>query len=91
MSNEENVLKITKMAKNIYKGLLNEVKPIIAQELAEKLNLNIRSVRYGLRILIDQKKVFKYSNFKDMRKTLYCVLDNFSSVSNNENALELFL
>ena len=79
------------MAKIIYECLLKEVTPITAQELAEKLNLNMRSIRYGLRILIDKKLVFKYSNIKDMRKTLYCVLDDFSIISKFEIDLKLIL
>jgi predicted transcriptional regulator len=91
MINLESEFKLTKMAKKIFEGLLKESNPVSAQELAEKLNLPILSVRYGIKLLIDQNLVFKYTEIVDMRKTLYSVSNNSYSDSNTDIDLELFL
>jgi DNA-binding transcriptional regulator GbsR (MarR family) len=90
MIGQEIDFKHSKMAENVFDGLTNQPNPVTAQEVAESLNLPIESVRYGIRLLIDQNLVFRYSNIADMRKTLYSVSDGSCSDSSAEIDFDLF-
>lgn len=64
--------KLTKMARKIYEdGFLNESKPLTAEQMSEKLELPIRSIRYGINLLVKAGLIKKYQNLQDMRTTLY--------------------
>lgn len=64
--------KLTKMAKRIYEeGFLKENNPISAEKMSENLELPIRSIRYGINLLVKAGLIRKYQNLLDMRTTLY--------------------
>ena len=75
--------KLTKMAKKVLKGFNEINQPISADALSKKLNLPIRSVRYGINLLIKQGLVRKYQNLQDMRTTLYAIPKNTGDDSQN--------
>ncbi|OLS25327.1 MAG: hypothetical protein HeimC3_15410 [Candidatus Heimdallarchaeota archaeon LC_3] len=65
-------LKLTKMASRIFEeGFSNEVHPVSAEKMAETLDLPIRSIRYGINLLVKAGLIRKYQNLQDMRTTLY--------------------
>ena len=64
--------KLTKMARKIYEdGFLNENRPVSAETMADRLDLPIRSIRYGINLLVKANLIRKYQNLQDMRTTLY--------------------
>jgi predicted transcriptional regulator len=64
--------KLTKMARRIFEeGFSNENHPISAEKMAETLDLPIRSIRYGINLLVKSGLIRKYQNLQDMRTTLY--------------------
>ncbi|MHA1983430.1 MAG: hypothetical protein ACW967_03670 [Candidatus Hodarchaeales archaeon] len=64
--------KLTKMARRIYEeGFLKIDNPISAEKMSEILDLPIRSIRYGINLLVKAGLIRKYQNLQDMRTTLY--------------------
>ena len=62
------------MARKIYEdGFLHINEPISADLLSDQLRLPIRSIRYGINLLVQAGLVKKFQNLRDMRTTLYAV------------------
>ncbi|MFW9929520.1 MAG: winged helix-turn-helix domain-containing protein [Candidatus Thorarchaeota archaeon] len=80
-----NMPKMTKMARRIYDGFLKEDIPLSAESLSEKLGLPIRSIRYGINLLVKAGLVRKYQNLQDMRTTLYGI----PKIENRRDAISI--
>ncbi|MHA1992103.1 MAG: hypothetical protein ACW981_14205 [Candidatus Hodarchaeales archaeon] len=63
--------KLTKVAKMVLKGLEGEEKPIKPEELVQKLGINLRSVRYGLKLLLDANLIVRQPDLIDLRSFYY--------------------
>jgi len=65
--------KLTKIALKVLRGLENENHALKPEELVEKLNLNLRSVRYGLKLLLDADIIVKQPDLGDLRSNYYII------------------
>ncbi len=63
--------KTSKIAYIVLEHLIKNEKPKKPEELVQELGLNLRSIRYGLKILIEAKLVNKYPDFGDLRSFYY--------------------
>jgi predicted transcriptional regulator len=45
-----------------------------AEEIVNELNLSVRTVRYGLKLLIEAKKITKIPDFGDLRSFYYVTI-----------------
>ena len=63
--------KTSKIAYMVLEYLMNHSKPKKPEELVRELGLNLRSIRYGLKILIEANLVDKYPDFGDLRSFYY--------------------
>ena len=63
--------KLTKVAKMVLKGLETENKPVKPEELVQKLGINLRSVRYGLKLLLDANLIVRSPDLIDLRSFYY--------------------
>lgn len=64
--------KLPRSAKEVYSIIINEG-PLSSKEIVKKVSCSTRSVRYALKLLLDQEYVKKHPCLKDMRQTLYSV------------------
>lgn len=64
-------LKLTRVAKMVLNGLEKENKPIKPEELVQKLGINLRSVRYGLKLLLDADLIIRSPDLIDLRSFYY--------------------
>ena len=62
---------LTLVAKIVLKGLKNENRPVKPDELGKKLGLKLRSVRYGLKLLLNEKIVIRQPDLIDLRSYYY--------------------
>lgn len=65
--------KLTKIAQKVFEGLEQEEKPVKPEELVTKLGMNLRSVRYGLKILLDANLIDRYPDLVDLRSFYYLI------------------
>lgn len=63
--------KLTKIARRVLTGLQGENKPMKPEELTDKLGMNLRSVRYGLKLLLEAELVDRYPDLIDLRSFYY--------------------
>ncbi|OLS21833.1 MAG: hypothetical protein HeimC3_33550 [Candidatus Heimdallarchaeota archaeon LC_3] len=63
--------KTSKIAYTVLEHLIKKSKPKKPEELVQELGLNLRSIRYGLKILIEANLVEKYPDFGDLRSFYY--------------------
>ena len=75
--------KLTKIAQKVLEGLGQEQKPVKPEELVTKLGMNLRSVRYGLKILLDANLIDRYPDLVDLRSFYYLV--HHESASNQKS------
>jgi DNA-binding MarR family transcriptional regulator len=64
--------KLPRSAKEVYSIIINEG-PLSSKEIVKKVSCSTRSVRYALKLLLDQEYVRKYPCLNDMRQTLYSI------------------
>jgi DNA-binding transcriptional regulator GbsR (MarR family) len=51
-----------------------ENKPVKTEEIVNELGMSVRSVRYGLKLLIKAKKITKIPDFGDLRSFYYVTI-----------------
>jgi transcription initiation factor IIE alpha subunit len=62
---------LTLVAKIVLKGLENEDKPVKPEDLVKKLGIKLRSVRYGLKLLLNEKIIIRQPDLIDLRSYYY--------------------
>lgn len=62
---------ITKLSQKVLTGLKKENKPMKPEELMVILGINLRSVRYSLKLLLEADLVDKYPDLNDLRSFYY--------------------
>lgn len=73
--------KLTKIARRVLTGLQGENKPMKPEELTNKLGMNLRSVRYGLKLLLEAELVDRYPDLIDLRSYYYAPHKNTGQIS----------
>ena len=63
----------SRVASLILEYLEMSSKPLKMGELMKKTGLSLRSIRYGLRILLNSNKVTKLADLQDLRSSYYQV------------------
>lgn len=63
--------KLTQVAEMVLKGLENEDKPVKPDDLVKKLGLKLRSVRYGLKLLLNENIIIRQPDLIDLRSYYY--------------------
>lgn len=63
--------KSSKIAFAVLETLEKSIEPMKPEELVSELGLNLRSVRYGLKVLIEENLVDKYPDLGDLRSFYY--------------------
>lgn len=68
--------KLTKLSKKVLNRLIktNYMKP---HELVHELDMNLRSIRYALKLLEDQQLIERRPDFEDLRTYYYYVRPEF--------------
>ena len=61
----------SKIANKIFRELEKENKPLKIEDIMEGVGLSIRTVRYGLKVLLEANKITKIPNFQDLRSCFY--------------------
>jgi DNA-binding IclR family transcriptional regulator len=64
---ENQNIQLTRVAQIILKAFEEENRPMKPEELVEKIGMKIRSVRYGLKLLLQYGLVMKYPDLTDLR------------------------
>jgi transcription initiation factor IIE alpha subunit len=65
--------KLTKVAKIVLKGLEEENRAVKPEELVQKLGINLRSIRYGLKLLQDAHLIVRQPDLIDLRSFYYSI------------------
>jgi predicted transcriptional regulator len=63
--------KSSKIAFIVLETLENNINPMKPEELVSELGLNLRSIRYGLKVLIEENLIDKYPDLGDLRSFYY--------------------
>ncbi|OLS19826.1 MAG: hypothetical protein HeimC3_43550 [Candidatus Heimdallarchaeota archaeon LC_3] len=71
MSNEDRKDKRSQIALIIEDLLKESLKPLKSEEIVVKTGLSLRSVRYGMKLLMDSEKITKYPDLRDLRSFYY--------------------
>ena len=66
-------IKVSKISKMILEVLKEENKPVKVEYIATKLNMNVRRVRHGLKVLYDEHMIEKFPDLTDMRTYYYSI------------------
>ncbi|MHA1989756.1 MAG: hypothetical protein ACW981_10060 [Candidatus Hodarchaeales archaeon] len=62
---------LTLVAKIVLEGLENEDKPVKPDDLVKKLGIKLRSVRYGLKLLLNKNIIIRQPDLIDLRSYYY--------------------
>jgi predicted transcriptional regulator len=68
--------KLTKIPKRVLNELLNAQKPLKSDDLVKNLEVDVRTVRYALKILKDSNYIQRVPNLHDLRTYYYMPLSN---------------
>ncbi|MHA2225478.1 MAG: hypothetical protein ACXAC8_09760 [Candidatus Hodarchaeales archaeon] len=71
--------RISPSAKAIYSFLHSKEKPVAVKVIIEELPYSERTIQYGLRQLRKHEMVYKTSNLRDLRESLYYLNPTFMS------------
>jgi predicted transcriptional regulator len=63
--------KSSKIAFIVLETLENNTNPMKPEEIVSELGLNLRSIRYGLKVLIEENLINKYPDLGDLRSFYY--------------------
>ena len=63
--------KLTRIERKVLIGLENEPIPIKAEDLVNKLHMNLGTIQYGLKLLYKAGLINKAPDLKDLRKYYY--------------------
>ena len=64
---------LTQVAEIVLKGLENIDKPVKPEELGRNIGLKLRSIRYGLKMLLEANSVVRQPDLIDLRSYYYSV------------------
>lgn len=81
--NGEKLVKSSKLSLKVYNLLLDKKKPLKPDEIANLLEITLRSARYAVNRLYEQKIVSKIPDLEDLR-TSYYVLNKIPLKNNNQ-------
>ena len=79
---------LTLVAKIVLEGLENEKKPVKPEDLVKKLGIKLRSVRYGLKLLLNENIIIRQPDLVDLRSYYYSTKN--SSMQNSYNIFGSF-
>ncbi|MHA2362683.1 MAG: winged helix DNA-binding protein [Candidatus Hodarchaeales archaeon] len=83
MNVKNNGTKITKMSQRVLKILIAKKEPMKPRDLVDDLDLNLRSVRYALKLLAKMELVERKPDLTDLRTNYYYIPDNNLKQANN--------
>ena len=66
-------IRVSKISKMILEILKEENKPVKVEYIATRLNMNVRRVRHGVKVLYDDHLIEKFPDLTDMRTYYYSV------------------
>ena len=63
--------KKSKVAHKVFKFIEEKNKPMKPEQIVSEMNMNLRSVRYGLKLLLEAGLITKYPDLEDLRSYFY--------------------
>lgn len=73
MNLQQHDITLAKIPKKVLKRLFSNKKPMKTGELVNELNLNLRSVRYALKVLEEMELIKRQPDFNDLRTHYYYI------------------